>query len=109
VKVKQYSKQYWAIKNYYKKKSTKMLIKKPLLITKPLPIIKNVTFNGKNYDYCLISIHGKKILELYLWSRDMKNLMNERLIIDWKGKEKIGLQKWDNYRIKYQSKIYQSI
>ena len=103
MRVKQYSKQYWAIKNNYKKKSTKMLI------TKPLPILKNITFNGITYDYCLIAIHNKKIKELYLWSREMKNVMNERLIINWKGKEKIGLQKWDNYRIKYQSKIYQSI
>jgi len=103
MRVKQYSKQFWAIKKYYKKKSTKMLI------TKPLPVLKNITFNGITYDYCLIAINGKKIKELYLWSREMKNVMSERLIINWKGKEKIGLQKWDNYRIKYQSKIYQSI
>jgi hypothetical protein len=103
VKVKQYSKQFWAIKNYYKKKSNKMLI------TKPLPILKNITFNNVNYDFCLVEIHGKQIKKLYLWNQNMKNLINERLIINWKGKEKIGIQKWDNYRIKYQSKIYQSI
>ena len=103
MKVKQYSKQFWAIKNNYKKKSNKMLI------TKPLPILKNITFNNVNYDFCLVEIHGKQIKRLYLWSQEMKNLMSERIVINWKGKEKIGLQKWDNYRIKYQSKIYQSI
>jgi hypothetical protein len=103
MRVKQYSKQFWAIKNNYKKKSNKMLI------TKPLPLLKNVTFNNVNYDFCCVEIHKKSIKKLYLWNCSMQNLMSERLIINWKGKEKVGLQKWDNYRIKYQSKIYQSI
>ena len=80
-----------------------------MLITKTLPVLKNITFNNVNYDFCFVEIHGKSIKKLYLFSHSMKNLMNERLVINWKGKEKVGLQKWDNYRIKYASKIYQTI
>ena len=76
------------------------------MLTKTVPVIKNVNFNDENYDYCLIEIHSRKIKRLHLWKSIMKNIMNEKIIISWNAKEKINLEKLDNFRIKYQLKIY---
>ena len=75
-----------------------------------LPIVKDVNYGNENYNYCLAEIHGtgynSKIIRLYFWNASMKNVMNERIIINWNSPIKKQLSRIDINRLKIASKVY---
>jgi hypothetical protein len=58
----------------------------------------------------LAEIHGtgynSKIIRLYFWNAPIKNVMNERIIINWNSPIKKQLSRIDINRVKTASKVY---